>query len=241
MNRSGTRESRASRLAAALAVVAGLAVVLALPAFASAADPILADVDCCTFAPGPFHQGLGEISEMVIPAEADAPHNVTSTEAGPDGQPLFYSGNNLAGTTTPVAGTQYLDAGSYPFYCTLHGATMSGELVVDAGAGAPAARPRVKVAYPAQKLKRIRKKGVRVKLTGLAAATGVALEVRLVGKGVIGKKEGLELAAGQSRVLTFRLPKKVKRSIRKRRAVKFKAATTVVFGAPASFTSRRIK
>ena len=96
---------------------------------ASAADTITAEVGCCAFEPGPYFQDLGEIPTFDNPPMAN-PHNVTSTVSGPDGDALFRSRTIGAADSTPVKGTQYLEAGTYPFFCTLHGASMSGDLVV---------------------------------------------------------------------------------------------------------------
>ncbi|MDQ2622510.1 MAG: hypothetical protein M3Y45_05665, partial [Actinomycetota bacterium] len=179
-----------------------------------------------------------ETPNMVIPADSNAPHNVVSTEDGPDGMPLFAAPTNLAGTTTPVAGARYLEAGTYPFHCTLHAPTMSGELVVDGGSGAAVPRPKVKVAFPARKLKAIRKKGVLLRLKGATEVPSTSVQVRLVGQGLVGEKFSIRLAAGQTRFVSFRLSKKLKKAIRKRRAVKFKAAVRVDFGSPVAAARR---
>ncbi len=225
---------------AILAVMfASMLLVLAVTPAADAADDILANPKCCSFAPGPFTQDLGEIPNMVIPADANAPHNAISTELGPDGQPLFGAPTNLAGTTTPLDGAQYLEAGTYPFVCSLHAPSMSGELVVGTK-GTVVPRPKVKAVFPAQRLKAVRKKGVRLRLKGVTAVPGATVQVRLVGKGLFGEKLDVALAAGQTRVIRFKLPKKLKKAIRKRRAVKFKAAVSLRYGSPTSAV-RKVK
>jgi spore coat protein A, manganese oxidase len=56
-------------------------------------------------------------------------HDIQATEYGPDGRPLFRSTVALAGQTVPVAGTDQLEPGTYPFVCSLH-SSMTGDLVV---------------------------------------------------------------------------------------------------------------
>lgn len=223
---------------AMVAVAALLASAATTASTAAAADDIVASPACCTFAPGPFRQGLGETSNLVIPADADAPHNVESIALGPDGKSLFASTANVAGTSTPVEGTQYLGAGTYPFICSLHGSGMSGELVVDGASGSAVPRPQLRFAFPRRKLKQVRRKGVRLRVRGATAVPEATVEVRLAGKGVIGRRAGIALAAGQTRVLTFRLSKKLRKAIRKRRAIRVKASATVAFGRPAAAARR---
>src|SRR6266550_5127651 len=66
-------------------------------------------------------------------------HNVTATDIGPDGKPLFASPDTSAGQTTKVDGAQYLTSGSYKFQCTIH-PFMTGTLTVTSN-GTPQPRP----------------------------------------------------------------------------------------------------
>jgi plastocyanin len=66
-------------------------------------------------------------------------HDVTATDNGPDGKPLFGTPVVAAGKSAFVEGSQYLTEGHYPFVCTLHNG-MKGTLHVT-GAGTPKTRP----------------------------------------------------------------------------------------------------
>src|SRR3954470_11024078 len=66
-------------------------------------------------------------------------HDVTATQKGPDGKPLFSSGLVDAGKSAPVDGSQYLTEGHYEFICTIH-PNMKAMLMVT-GNGTPAQRP----------------------------------------------------------------------------------------------------
>ena len=205
--------------------------LLAAASPASAADTITADVECCTFAPGPYFQDLGEIPLFENPPDAN-PHNVTSTATGPDGGELFRSKTIGAGDTTPVAGTQYLEAGTYPFYCTLHGPSMSGELIVEDGKGAVVPRPSVKVSIPSQRLKKVRRSGrIKVKVRAVTASSGIAVTVKR-GNKVIASASKVSLQAGASRVLKLKLTRKGRKAIRKGRKVSLTTKATVAFGKP---------
>ena len=52
-----------------------------------------------------------------------------ATRSGPDGEPLFNTPTFLGPTTKAVEGVQYLGAGTYDFYCTIH-PEMTGRLTV---------------------------------------------------------------------------------------------------------------
>lgn len=67
------------------------------------------------------------------------PHNVTATQAGPDGKPLFASETVGTGKQVPVRRVEYLTTGSYGFLCSVH-PFMTGTLEVT-GRGTPVARP----------------------------------------------------------------------------------------------------
>jgi len=68
-----------------------------------------------------------------------ASHDVTSKAGGPDGKPLFGTPAIGTGGTAPVEGSQYLSAGTYGFFCSIH-PNMEGTLTVTS-AGTPARRP----------------------------------------------------------------------------------------------------
>jgi plastocyanin len=211
-------------VAAALLILGGTA--------ARAADTIQADLTCCTFAPGPYSQDLGEIANFNNPAEADAPHNVTANDTGPDGGALFRSDSITAGTTVPVAGTQYLEAGTYGFFCTIHGPSMKGTLTVDAGKGEVVARPKIKVSIPKQPLKKVRKSGkLKVKVKAVTKSRGISLKAKK-GSKTLGKSSGLNLAAGAGRTVKLRLKPAGRKAIKKGRKADVSVKGSVAFGKP---------
>ncbi len=196
---------------------------------ASAADTITAEVDCCTFEPGPYFQDLGEIPTFVNPPMAN-PHNVTSTASGPDGDALFRSRTIGAADSTPVKGTQYLEAGTYPFFCTLHGPSMSGELIVQGGKGEVAPRPSIRVSIPRQRLKKVRKSGrLKVKVRAATQSSGIGISLRR-GKKQIGSASGIKLAAGAARTVKVKLDRKGRKAIAKGKKIALSATGTVDFG-----------
>jgi plastocyanin len=66
-------------------------------------------------------------------------HDVTATDKGPDGKPLFNTPITDSGKDAVVAGSQYLTSGHYAFICSIH-PNMKATLHVTAN-GTPATRP----------------------------------------------------------------------------------------------------
>lgn len=204
-------------------------------ALASPAEIVAAD-KCCAFVDGPFEQPRGEVASFVNPVTADAPHNVESTQTGPDGRPLFFSRTISSGARADVRGTQYLRAGRYPFVCSLHG-PMTGELVVT-DTGVAVRRPSVRLAIPTQRLRAVSGKRVlRVAAFSPTGVSGASLQVRL-GRAAVGKRVRLDLPVGARRSVKVRIPAKVARKVKGKRSVAFRAQVSVPFGKPAS--SRRV-
>lgn len=212
----------------------GLAATLGLLFYgagqAQAVD-IVASPTCCTFEAGPFTQAPGASSNFVNQGDSLAFHNVTAASAGPDGLPLFVSETVAGGSSSAVAGTQYLTTGTYPFVCTLHPG-MSGDLDVS-GAGTAVPRPGVKLAVPAQKLKQVRKSGrFKVKVTAVAASSGVEIVVKK-GNKLIGLVSKLNLASGATKTLSVKLTNAGRKAIKKGKKVPFSVAASVPWGKPA--------
>jgi plastocyanin len=165
------------------------------------------------------HDG-GTVAQLTVTGSS---HNVTAYANGPDAKTLFRSGTISSGTT-PVNGTQYLSAGSYSFFCTIHPDTMQATLNVT-GTGLP--RPTVDVAVSSRKLSKVLKKG---KLAVKVATTG-APEVALAA--VLGKRT---IATGTVRAGGTTAGLKLTKSGRQALAGKDKATVKVTgsieFGVP---------
>jgi hypothetical protein len=220
----------------AVTILAGALILFGLgtASGASAADKIVSETTCCTFAGGPIFQNLGENPLYENPAEADAWHNVTSVAAGPDGASLFASETIAPGATSVVDGTQYLSAGAYPFYCTLHGQSMAGVLTVRGEMGQVVPRPAISVAIPSQRLKAVRRTGkVKVKLTASPQGGSVILRVNR-GKQLIAFRPGVVLTGGATKTVSVALSKAGRKAMRSGRAVKLQVRATVRFGSPRS-------
>ena len=75
-------------------IIGSIAVAAALfgaTATAQAAGDIVSDKDCCAFVEDTFTQAAGEVPNYVNPAGSDSVHNVTSTQTGAGGKPIFES------------------------------------------------------------------------------------------------------------------------------------------------------
>jgi plastocyanin len=217
-----------------LALLVSMVAVFSSVGAAGAADTIKADLDCCTFAPGPYFQDLGEIPTFENPVGADAPHNVASTVRGPDGGSLFRSQTIGAGSTSPVRGTQYLDGGTYPFFCTLHGLSMSGELVVEGDKGMVVPRPAIRVTIPSQRLKAVRRSGtIKVSVRALTESAGVSLSAKR-GNRSLGSVSGVQMSAGATKTVRLRLTRAGRTAVSKGRKVAISVKGSVAFGSPSS-------
>ncbi|MDX6615747.1 MAG: hypothetical protein QOD60_838 [Solirubrobacterales bacterium] len=181
-----------------------------------------------TFVGGPNFAGdAGTVAQLVVTGST---HNVTSTANGPDGKALFRSATIGSGST-PVNGTQFLAPGSYPFICTVHPTTMSGNLVV--GAGTPQARPAVALQVLDKKIAKVIKKAqLRVKLT--ATGTGsVPVEVFLGKRAIAGKTQ---LDAPGSTVLKLPLTPKGLKALAKKKKATVTVKSSIPFGSPVTVT-----
>jgi plastocyanin len=227
-----------SRIALGLAVtVAALGGLLGTAGAGPTATgaSIVADPTCCTFLPGPYTQDQGQTA-VFDNTQTTTYHDVVAFKDGPDGKPLFEVDYTPGGKTALIPGTQYLAAGTYGFYCKLHGTGMSGELTVDSS-GNVVARPSVKVSLPAQKLKQVRKSGIKVKVKAVTASSGVFIAAKK-GKATLGSKRGLAFKAGQTKTITLPLTKAGRKAIGKAKVVQIKLSASVPFGKPASATKK---
>jgi plastocyanin/glucose/arabinose dehydrogenase len=123
-------------LAFSLAVIAALPFAAqSLPAAASATPLIAVGFQ---FVPPVVAMSAGDT--FTFTNQDVAPHDVTSTQDGPTGQPLFRSPTANNGQTVNVNGAETLPEGSYPFLCSIH-PTMTGTLRVGPGAPLPSPEP----------------------------------------------------------------------------------------------------
>jgi plastocyanin len=189
--------TRAGRLSVFSILAVGLLSVLVFAAAQASATiitvtPICRDprlhLNLCSFNPKDYSIGAGETPTLSIPSEAESFqfHNVTATQKGADGRPLFQSPDIGPGQTTSVDGTQYLPPGTYPFICTIHAVQtvpMTGKLVITDNGATPLARQTIDVRVPAQPLRGILKRGrVMASVQAPQSAEGVLLTLKVDGR-----------------------------------------------------------
>ena len=225
-----------SRIALGLAAVVAAFFVLAGTAYAGAV--IQTDPVEYTFLPGPYVQGLGETATLDNSVSENW-HDVVATKKGPDGKPLFSTPLARGGETKVVQGTQYLAAGTYHFICSFHGAGMSGDLTIDGSSGSASPRPSVKLTFPAQSLKQVRKSGVKVKIKATTASKKVKVTAK-AGKVTLGTSRALDFTAGQSKTVNLPLTKAGRKAIARPKSVQIKLSAAVPYGKSAS-ASRKVK
>jgi plastocyanin len=215
-------------------LIAGLAAAGALLAGASASPASAADTitaqDNFFGPPTTFAMSQGE--NPTLQNNGASQHNVTATQAGPDGGALFRSATIGGGASTAVNGTQYLTSGSYPFLCTIHGSSMSGTLNVS-GAGTPQPRPQITLKLSSRKIEKVAKKGrLQVSITSSTKVDDASVTAKL-GKLTIARAPDLSLSAGQqTRVL--KLNKQGKAKLGKKSKATIVLNGTVAFGSPAT-------
>ncbi|MFN8160001.1 MAG: hypothetical protein U0R52_02995 [Solirubrobacterales bacterium] len=219
---------RRSRLL--LGGVAAVAAAVGLWAgVAYAAETIKADPNCCTFTEPEYFSDVSEVP-VFDNAGADSPHNVTAFQKGPDGKPLFRSANIAKDHTGIVNGTQYLPAGTYDFFCTIHGPTMKSKLTIQQKSSPPVARPKIDVAIPAQSLSKVRSSGkLKVKVSAKTLSDRISV-VAKKGARKLGSAAGIDLAQGASRNVTLALTAAGKRSLKNLKSAKVTATGSVPFG-----------
>ena len=219
------RGTTGRRLGLALALVALGAMACAGIALA-ASDTIVAG-PAESFSAATYNTDQGEVVPF---QDLGGSHNVTARANGPDGKSLFRTPTISSGTAA-VNGTQYLAAGDYPFFCTVHPTTMIGTLHVT-GNGAPQARPSATLSIRAKKIAKALKRGISVALNTSAKIDDVSLVAKL-GKATIGRASDLSLAQGQV-FETIKLSKSGKSKLRKKSSAKVTVTAEIPFGAPVS-------
>lgn len=133
-------------------LTAGLLAVLAAaiaPAASGAAEQISAEA-MWRFGASSYEIDQGEAvtffnGDFLSPG----PHDVTATDKGADGKPLFASATVPHGDTVPVARAQELRTGSYGFFCSVHTFMTANLVVNDKGTPqAPASGPAPSAPQP---------------------------------------------------------------------------------------------
>jgi len=161
-------------------------------------------------------------------AEIDTPHNVTA-RGKIGGKALFRSPTIEGISSTLVNGTQYLNTGSYAFFCSVH-PDMEATLNVS-GAGTPVARPDIEVKVLSGDIDRVansRKARVSVEAISGSDPVNLALKLRNLR---LGSKANIDLDAGQRRVVVIRLTRRAKNKLSDKDRAKVKLVGSVPFGA----------
>jgi plastocyanin len=222
------RRTTGRRLGLAIALVALGA--MAYAGIALAAAPIIGQGDD-TFSAATYTIDQGEVGQLQVTGSS---HNATARQAGPDTKALFRS-PTISGGTAGVDGTQYLSAGDYAFFCTVHPTTMQATLHVT-GNGTPQARPSAQLSVRSKKLAKVSKKGILVAVTTTAKVDGASLVAKL-GKTTIGQISDLSLAAGQQ-FATVKLSKAGKSKLSKKSKASVTVTASIPFGSPATAKSK---
>jgi Copper binding proteins, plastocyanin/azurin family len=216
-------------LAIAGALALGLATAVAgeIPATAT----VVAQDEVSFVNPAPF---IEESAVLRFQNNDNVTHNVTAEDDGPDGKPLFRSGNLQGvppmGPIVDVKGTQFLAAGAYAFLCTIHPA-MQGTLTVGPFSG-PLPRPSIEVKIKSKKLEKVVKSGklkVKVSANEPTDADGVSLTAKKGAKGIT-KRARLNVNAGDSKTAKLKLKKKAAAKLADLDKAKVKVQGTVDFG-----------
>jgi hypothetical protein len=215
------------RVLLAAAVVATLAIGVT-QAFGTGVRPTEASDDVFD-SPGAIDEGF----TAVLVNNGNNTHNVTADDKGPDGKPLFRTGNVAGGAMREIDGTQYLSAGSYDFYCSIHPSTMQDTLPVSDGLGTdPEPRPEISLKLKSKKLAKVVKSGklkVKVQSEGPTAAQDISLKAKKGKKGIT-KSKKVNLAAGASKNVKLKLSDKGAGKLADLDSAKVKVQGTVAFG-----------
>jgi plastocyanin len=218
---------KARERARRLWLVAGLVVAGALFAggIAFAASQTIVGQGDNTFSAASYTTDQGEVVQLNVTGSS---HNVTAHQSGPDGAALFRS-PTISGGAAGVQGTQYLSAGDYTFFCSVHPTTMQATLHVSSN-GTPQARPSATVSVRSKKLAKVSKKGILVAINSTAKVDGASLVAKL-GKATIGKVDDLSLAAGQQ-FATVKLSKSGKNKLKGKKKASVIITASIPFGSP---------
>jgi plastocyanin len=208
----------------AAGLIAAVALVGASLAFGSA--PIIGQADN-TFSAPTYTINQGEVATLQV---TGSDHNATARNNGPDGMALFRS-PTISGGQTQVNGTQYLTAGDYTFFCTVHPATMQATLHVTS-AGAPVARPSATLSLQTKTISKALKKGLLVGINASSKVNDATITAKL-GNATIGQLANASFTTGQQ-FNVVNLTKSGKSKLRKAKKAKITITASIPFGAPAT-------
>lgn len=211
-------------------LVVALAALAAMgyAAYALAADTITATNDTYNAPTYTIDQG-----ERPSFANGDASqHNVTARQNGPDGKALFSTATLDGGQSALVDGTQYLTAGTYTFFCTIHPTTMQATLVVSSN-GTPQPRPSAALVVRTKTISKALKKGVVVAINPSSPAITLLSLVAKLGNATIGKAK-FPSAGSHAPTNTIQLSKSGKRKLRTKSKATIRVVGNILFGAPAT-------
>jgi plastocyanin len=216
------------RVRTRIALVSALAVLVAGAGVAVADVTISSQPGADEFSAASFSVGQGEKGVFLNP-DGDRSHNVTARGRGPDGRPLFRS-PTISGSSAPVAGIEYLQAGTYDFHCTVHSG-MDAQLVVE-NRGTPVARPDIAVSIPRQSLASVRNQGkLKVRVRAVTRSDDVVLIARK-GARRIGSKRNLDLQGGRTRVIRLAVTSAGRKALAGLEKAAVSVRASVPFGEP---------
>ena len=227
------RQGRAGRRFCLAVAVAALGAMVYAAFALAAADPITA-TDNAFNAPT-YTMDQGDNPPFLTNNGPLNSHNVQARQSGPDGGALFFSATLVPGTQAPVHGTQYLSAGTYSFFCTIH-PDMQGTLVVTSN-GTPQSRPSAAPVVRTKTISKALKKGIVVAINPSSPAITLLSLVAKLGKTTIGKAKFPD-AGPHSPTNTIQLSKVGKRKLRGKRKARVTVVGHILFGGPATVKAK---
>jgi plastocyanin len=125
-----------------LALVAGTVVILAFAVAPAIAADHEVDIVGLSFEPAEITVAVGDTVTWKVAESIGANHSVTSgTPDDPDKGSEFDSGDEGLRDDGDTFEWTFDSAGTFAYYCTVHGASMSGQVVVGEAAASPGTSP----------------------------------------------------------------------------------------------------
>jgi len=156
-------------------------------------------------------------------------HNVTATDNGADGRPIFASATIGGGDTAPVVGADALAPGTYGFYCTIHPKQMMGTLTVSGDAvAADTTAPTLSARVDSSSLRKLEQ--TKSLLATITASETVTARITVRAFDTTLASRTISLAPGATAVV-LKLTAAGLRGIRKRSKVNVKVTMSAQDGA----------